>query len=64
MQNHIKKEQEKLDKYNDVDIFKKKNYSTDAQEEKELITETAIVEYKNETWFKKILNFFKSIFKK
>lgn len=65
MQNQNKKEQEKIEKYSNVDIFnKKKEISNETQQSNETITENALIVIKEETFFKKILNFFRSIFKR
>ena len=52
---------EKYEKYNPNNIFNKRDYTDELKDSKE---ELALVEIKNQTWYKKILDFFKSIFKK
>ena len=60
-QNQEKIEIEKYKKYNPNNIFNKRDYTDELKDSKE---ELALVEIKNQTWYKKILDFFKSIFKK
>ena len=58
MQNEQKLEEEKLIKYNPNEIFRKDKNS------KEKIEEVSLIIVEKEKWYKKILNYFKSIFKK
>lgn len=55
-QNQEKMEKEKYQKYNPNDI-----YSNNINDSKE---ELSLVEIKNQTWYRKILDFFKNIFRK
>ena len=58
MQNEQKLEEEKLIKYNPNEIFRKDKNS------KEKIEEVSLIIVEKEKWYKKILNYFKSILKK
>lgn len=60
-QNQDKIEIEKHQKYNPDDIFNNKVYTKESKKPKEELT---LVETKTQTWYRKILDFFKSIFKK
>ena len=60
-QNEEKIEIEKQKKYNPNNIFNNRVYADKLKDPKE---ELALVEIKDQTWYKKILDFFKSIFKK
>lgn len=60
-QNQEKIEIEKHEKYNPNNIFNDRVHADRLKDPKE---ELALVEIKNQTWYKKILDFFKSIFKK
>ena len=60
-QNQEKIEIEKQKKYNPNNIFNNRVYADKLKDPKE---ELALVEIKDQTWYKKILDFFKSIFKK
>lgn len=60
-QNQEKIEMEKYQKYNPDNIFNNKVYTNKSKDSKE---ELALVEMKTQIWYKKILDFFKSIFKK
>lgn len=60
-QNQEKMEVEKKQKYNPDNIFQNK---TKKEEQSELREETALIEIEEQTWFRKILDFFKSIFRK
>lgn len=60
-QNQEKIEIEKYQRYNPDNIFNNKTYKNGSSDLKE---ELALVEIKNQTWYRKILDFFKSIFKK
>lgn len=64
IQNQNKKEQEKIEKYSNVDIFKRNQNIEETKNNNEIITENALIEIKTENFFEKILKFFKSIFKK
>lgn len=55
-QNQEKMEKEKYQKYNPNDI-----YSNNINDSKE---ELSLVEIKNQTWYRKVLDFFKNIFRK
>ena len=57
-QNYEKKENEKYNKYNPDNIFKNKIQPIANSKE------TALVELKKETWYKKILNYFRNLFVK
>ena len=59
-QNQEKLEKEKYLKYNPDNIFNK-SYDNNIKDSKD---EVALVEIKNEVWYRKILNFFKRIFSK
>lgn len=59
-QNQEKLEKEKYLKYNPDNIFNK-SYDNNIKDSKD---EVALVEIKNEVWYRKILNFFKRIFLK
>lgn len=59
-QNQEKLEKEKYLKYNPDNIFNK-SYDNNINDSKD---EVALVEIKNEVWYRKILNFFKRIFLK
>lgn len=56
-QNQEKLEKEKYLKYNPDNIFNKSNSNINDSKDK-----VALVEIKNEVWYRKILNFFKRIF--
>ena len=56
----IKKENELKEKYNPDNIFNK-SYDNNINDSKD---EVALVETKNEVWYRKIVNFFKRIFLK
>ena len=58
-QNQEKLEKEKYLKYNPDNIFNKSNSNINDSKDK-----VALVEIKNEVWYRKILNFFKRIFLK
>lgn len=58
-QNQEKLEKEKYLKYNPNNIFNKSNSNINDSKDK-----VALVEIKNEVWYRKILNFFKRIFLK
>ena len=58
-QNQEKLEKEKYLKYNPDNIFNKSNSNINDSKDK-----VALVEIKNEAWYRKILNFFKRIFLK
>ena len=58
-QNQEKLEKEKYLKYNPDNIFNKSN--SNINDSKDIV---ALVEIKNEVWYRKILNFFKRIFLK
>ena len=58
-QNQEKLEKEKCLKYNPDNIFNKSNSNINDSKDK-----VALVEIKNEVWYRKILNFFKRIFLK
>lgn len=58
-QNQEKLEKEKYLKYNPDNIFNKSNSNINDSKD-----EVALVEIKNEVWYRKILNFFKRIFLK
>ena len=58
-QNQEKLEKEKYLKYNPDNIFNKSNSNINDSKDK-----VALVEIKNEVWYRKILNFFKKIFLK
>lgn len=58
-QNQEKLEKEKYLKYNPDNIFNKSNSNINDSKDK-----VAVVEIKNEVWYRKILNFFKRIFLK
>ena len=58
-QNQEKLEKEKYLKYNPDNIFNKSNSNINDSKNK-----VALVEIKNEVWYRKILNFFKRIFLK
>lgn len=58
-QNQKKLEKEKYLKYNPDNIFNKSNSNINDSKDK-----VALVEIKNEVWYRKILNFFKRIFLK
>lgn len=58
-QNQEKLEKEKYLKYNHDNIFNKSNSNINDSKDK-----VALVEIKNEVWYRKILNFFKRIFLK
>lgn len=58
-QNQEKVEKEKYLKYNPDNIFNKSNSNINDSKDK-----VALVEIKNEVWYRKILNFFKRIFLK
>ena len=58
-QNQEKLEKEKYLKYNPDNIFNKSNSNINDSKDK-----VALVEIKNEVWYRKILNFFKRIFSK
>ena len=58
-QNQEKLEKEKYLKYNPDNIFNKCNSNINESKDK-----VALVEIKNEVWYRKILNFFKRIFLK
>lgn len=58
-QNQEKLEKEKYLKYNPDNIFNKSNRNINDSKDK-----VALVEIKNEVWYRKILNFFKRIFLK
>ena len=58
-QNQEKLEKEKYLKYNADNIFNKSNSNINDSKDK-----VALVEIKNEVWYRKILNFFKRIFLK
>lgn len=58
-QNQEKLEKEKYLKYNPDNIFNKSNSKINDSKDK-----VALVEIKNEVWYRKILNFFKRIFLK
>ena len=60
-QNQEKIEIEKHEKYNPDNIFNNRVNTEKLKDSKE---ELALVEIKDQTWYKKILDFFKSIFKK
>ncbi len=60
-QNQEKIEKEKYQKYNPNDIFSNKSYINNINDSKE---ELDLVEIKNQTWYRKILDFFKNIFRK
>ncbi len=60
-QNQEKIEIEKHEKYNPDNIFNNRVNTEKLMDSKE---ELALVEIKDQTWYKKILDFFKSIFKK
>jgi hypothetical protein len=60
-QNQEKIEIEKHEKYNPNNIFNNRVHADRLKDPKE---ELALVEIKNQTWYRKILDFFKSIFKK
>lgn len=59
-QNQEKLEKEKYLKYNQDNIFNK-SYDNNINDSKD---EVALVEIKNEVWYRKIVNFFKRIFLK
>lgn len=59
-QNQEKLEKEKYLKYNPDNIFNK-SYDNNIKDSKD---EVALVEIKNEVWYRKIVNFFKRIFLK
>ena len=59
-QNQEKLEKEKYLKYNPDNIFNK-SYDNNINDSKD---EVALVETKNEVWYRKIVNFFKRIFLK
>ena len=59
-QNQEKIEIEKHEKYNPDNIFNNRVNTEKLKDSKEV----ALVEIKDQTWYKKILDFFKSIFKK
>lgn len=63
LKNLLQQNQEKIEieKYNPNNIFNNKTYRYESSDLKEELT---LVEIKNETWYRKILDFFKSIFKK
>lgn len=64
-QNQQKLEQEKIKKYNPDIIFKKEERNLSISDTTSEINEKLLpVETREETWYQKILNFFKSIFKK
>ena len=58
-QNQEKLEKEKYLKYNPDNIFNKSNSNINDSKDK-----VALVQIKNEVWYRKMLNFFKSIFLK
>ena len=60
-QNQEKIEIEKHEKYNPDNIFNNRVNTEKLKDSKE---ELVLVEIKDQTWYKKILDFFKSIFKK
>ena len=60
-QNERKHEQELREKYNPDNIFKNQTISTAPIQNEPVVTETAMIEYK-ETVFDKIKNWFKSLF--
>lgn len=60
-QNQEKIEIEKHEKYNPNNMFNKRDYTDELKDSEE---ELALVEIKDQTWYRKILDFFKSIFKK
>ena len=59
LKNQEKLEKEKYLKYNPDNIFNKSNSNINDSKDK-----VALVEIKNEVWYRKILNFFKRIFLK
>lgn len=66
LKNLLKQNQEKIEiemhgKYNPDNIFNNRVYTKKLKDSKE---ELALVEIKEQTWYKKVLDFFKSIFKK
>lgn len=60
-QNERKHEQELREKYNPENIFKNQTITTAPIQNEPVVTETAMIEYK-ETVFDKIKNWFKSLF--
>lgn len=60
-QNQEKIEVEKYQKYNPNNIFNNKIYRDESNHLKE---ELALVDIKKQAWYRKILDFFKSVFKK
>lgn len=62
-QNQEKAEQEKREKYNPDDIFKP-NKRVNSNEPTETTDELLPIKVEEEKWYKKILEFFRSIFKK
>ena len=64
-QNQQKLEQEKIEKYNPDNIFNQNEKNLSISNTTSEINEKLLpVETREETWYQKILNFFKSIFKK
>lgn len=57
----LKQDEIRQEKYNLDNIFSNKSYDNNINDSKD---EVALVEIKNEVWYKKILNFFKRIFLK
>lgn len=57
----LKQDKIRQEKYNLDNIFSNKSYDNNINDSKD---EVALVEIKNEVWYKKILNFFKRIFLK
>lgn len=57
----LKQDKIRQEKYNLDNIFSNKSYNNNINDSKD---EVALVEIKNEVWYKKILNFFKRIFLK
>ena len=55
----LKQDKIRQEKYNLDNIFSNKSYDNNINDSKD---EVALVEIKNEVWYKKILNFFKRIF--
>ncbi len=63
-QNQEKLELEKYQKYNPNNIFNNKAYRDNSDNLNDSKEELALMEIKSQTWYRKILDFFKSIFKK